>query len=79
MQKKRPERLYTELWPIKLKVEEKIKSIVFDFSFIGFLNENDLKDESKYKLIFRVKNKLFADILQKMTSYMARLGLPIIR
>ncbi len=79
MQKKKPERLYAELWPIKLFDQEKMQAIFFDFSIIGFVKEDDLKDKNKYKLIFRVKDILFADILQKMTSYMSRLGLPIIR
>ncbi len=70
---------YTELWPIKLEGKDKTQIIIFDFSILGFVEETDLKDSSKYKLLFRVKDKLFADILQKMSTYIARLGLPIIR
>ena len=39
-----------------------------------FSDEN-LKDDSKYRIIFRAKSKLFADILQKYSSYSARLGI----
>jgi len=73
------EKLYKELWPVKLTSKDKPQIIVFDFSMLGFIEEEDLKDSSKYELLFRVKDKLFADILQKMSSYSARLGLSIIR
>ncbi len=73
------EKLYKELWPVKLKEIEKPQIIVFDFSMLGFVEEADLKNSDKYKLLFRVREKLFADILQKMSSYSARLGLSIIR
>jgi len=73
------EKLYKELWPIKLNKKEKPQIIVFDFSMLGFIEEADLKNSVNYKLLFRAKDKLFADILQKMSSYSARLGLSIIR
>jgi len=71
------ENIYKEFWPIK--IEEKNQVIVFDFSILGFVEKDDLKKKSEYKLLFRVKDKLFADILQKMSSHISRLGLSIIR
>ncbi len=73
------DKFYKELWPVKLKNKDKTQIIIFDFSILGFVEETDLKNANKYKLLFRVKDKLFADILQKMSAYIARLGLPIIR
>lgn len=72
------EKYYKEFWPIAINDEEP-KTIIFDFSILGFVEEDDLKDETKYKILFRTKDKLFADILQKMSSHIARLGLSIIR
>lgn len=71
--------LYKEIWPIKLEGEASLKMIVFDFRYFGMIPENDLKDETKYKILFRTKDKLFADILQKFSSHIARLGLAIIK
>jgi hypothetical protein len=51
----------------------------FDFRYFGSVDEDDLKNETKYKLLFRTRDKLFADILQKLSSHTARLGLPIIK
>lgn len=70
---------YKELWPIKFGNEVNLKVIVFDFKFSSSLNEDELKNIDSYKILFRAKNKLFADILQKLSSNTARLGLPIIR
>ncbi len=70
---------YKELMPIKLGKDDETKMIIFDFRMVGMIEEDDLKDEDKYKLLFRANDKLFADILQKMSSHMARLGLSIIK
>jgi hypothetical protein len=72
------EGFYTELFPIKLPNEENLKMIVFDFKFFSSLNEDELKKPELHKILFRVKDKLFADVLQKLSSHTARLGLPII-
>lgn len=77
-EKPNKEKYYKELYPIKLENDE-LKIIVFDFSLMGFIEENDLKDANKYEILFRAKDKLFADILQKMSAHTARLGLSIIR
>lgn len=73
------ENFYKELYPVKIKGLDKSQIVIFDFSLLGFVEEDDLKDTNKYKILFRTKDKLFADILQKMSSHTARLGLSIIR
>lgn len=77
LNKYKSEKYYSEIWPIKITNKNRI--IIFDFSILGFVDKKELKNENKYKLLFRVKDKLFADILQKMSAYTARLGLSIIR
>ena len=42
------------------------------------IDDKDLKDASKYKILFRANPKLFADIIQKFSSHAARLGLSIV-
>ncbi|HTR80184.1 MAG TPA: hypothetical protein VMM58_01055 [Bacteroidota bacterium] len=69
---------YKDAFPIRLSTKDKSQILVFDFRFNGFLEEGDLKDNSKYKLLFRAKDKFFADILQKLSGHSARLGLPVI-
>ena len=73
------ENFYKELFPVKIKEFDKSQIVIFDFSILGIVDEDDLKDSNKYKILFRAKDKLFADILQKMSSHTARLGLSIIR
>ena len=73
------ENFYKELYPLKIKGLDKSQIVIFDFSILGFIKAADLKDANKYKILFRTKDKLFADILQKMSSHIARLGLSIIR
>ncbi len=51
----------------------------FDFRFSASIKESELQNEAKYRLLFRFKDKLFADILQKMSSYSARLGIPMLK
>lgn len=70
---------YKELYPIKYDNEEALKVIIFDFKFFNSINEAELKNEAKFKILFRAKDKLFADILQKLSSHTARLGLSVIR
>ena len=72
------EYFYNQIWPLKIKNKEKPQMIVFDFRCFGFIKEEKLKDASQYKVLFRAKNSLFADILQKLSSHTARLGLSII-
>jgi hypothetical protein len=72
------ESYYKELFPIKYSTEESLKIIIFDFKFFNSINETELKDGSNFKILFRAKDKLFADILQKLSSHTARLGLAVI-
>ena len=51
----------------------------FDFRNIYAENDENLNDTSLYKLLFTVKHRLFADILQKFSSHAARLGLSIVQ
>ena len=52
--------------------------VIFDFRYLYTPNTEELKDKTKYKVLFRAKPKLFADILQKFSSHAARLGLSTI-
>ena len=65
------------IWPIHF--DGKDRFICFDFRYTDGIDDTNLKDSSKYKLIFRAKHRLFADILQKFSSHAARLGLAIIQ
>lgn len=63
------------LFPIYVPGEEYIKCIVFDFRCLWALSDEEIKNEEKYKLWFKAKPSLFADILQKFSSHASRLGL----
>lgn len=65
------------IWPINYN--ENMKFICLDFRHIYVENDEKLKDISMYKLLFTVKHRLFADILQKFSSHSARLGLSIVQ
>jgi len=69
---------YHYIYPINIKGENNSQMIIFDFRTFGLIEKAELEDENKYKILFRVKDNLFADILQKLASHIARLGLPII-
>ena len=63
-------------YSVNAMLEENInKLIIFDFRYLYTPTTEDLKNANKYKVIFRAKPKLFADILQKFSSHAARLGL----
>lgn len=65
------------IWPIEY--DSTIKFMCFDFRNIDIKSDETMKDASAYKLLFMVKHRLFADILQKFSSHAARLGLSIIQ
>ena len=74
---------YTESYPLSLSNSpisgfEGIYALVFDFRYVNNIPEAKMKADGNY-FLFKVKDKLFADILQKFASYSARLGLSIIR
>jgi hypothetical protein len=71
--------LYKEIWPIKLNDHATSQMIVFDFRYFGMIKEDELKNAAQYQILFRTKDKLFADIIQKFSSHIARLGLAIIK
>ncbi len=48
---------------------------IFDFYKFQTINESDLINKCKFKVIMKTKDKLFADILQKLSSHTARLGI----
>lgn len=75
--KLKKESFYTEIYPLKLEGMDADKMIVFDFKHIGIINETTLNASRNYKLKYRVKDKLFADVLQKLSSHVARLGLSV--
>ena len=65
------------IWPFYY--DNSIKFICFDFRNIYIDDDSKLKDTLSYKLLFMVKHRLFADILQKFSSHAARLGLSIVQ
>ncbi len=69
---------YNEIHPIKFGDDNKIKIMVFDFNYFGVIDQSVLRKPRSYKLISRAKEKLFADILQKVSSHNSRLGVSII-
>lgn len=60
------------IWPIEINNTPSI--IYFDFRYLFNIKEDELKDQSKYQLLFRLSHGLFADVLQKFSSHAARLG-----
>lgn len=65
------------IWP--MFYNDAVKFVCLDFRNIYIESEETMKDASFYKLLFMVKHRLFADILQKFSSHAARLGLSIIQ
>lgn len=65
------------IWP--LYFENNIKFICLDFRNVLVINDEELRDTQKFDILFTVKSRLFADILQKFSSHAARLGLAIIQ
>lgn len=56
-------------------IKDKIQILVFDYRYLYTPKDEDLKDNTKYEIFFRVKPKLFADILPKFASHADRIGL----
>lgn len=61
--------------PIFIPNDDNIKYIIFDFRYLYTPADEQLKDPSKFKVLFRANHSLFSDILQKFSSHAARLGL----
>jgi hypothetical protein len=70
--------LYSEVFPIRISDDNTLQLLILDFRYFGDEVDCNLQDNSKYKILFRAKPKLFADVLQKFSAHAARLGLPII-
>ncbi|RYE58977.1 MAG: hypothetical protein EOP48_02265 [Sphingobacteriales bacterium] len=73
------ENYYKEMWPLMIEGFAEPQRMIFDFRYLGIIDETDLKRADNYKLLFRAKDKLFADIIQKFSAHIARLGLAVIR
>ena len=70
--------LYTDLYPVYIEEFENPQILIFDFYRLQTVKEDDLKDTTKYKIFVKAKDKLFSDILQKLSSHIARLGIAVI-
>lgn len=66
------EKEYT-IGPILL--EDKVRYMVFDYTYLVTENLEKLKNTEFYEICYRAKPKLFAHILQRFSSHAARLGL----
>ena len=69
---------YSEIYPVIIPQDAVPQILILDFRYFGAEEDTNLKNEEKYKILFRAKPKLFADILQKFSSHAARLGLSVI-
>ena len=70
---------FTNVYPLVLEDDDEPKMIIFDFMYFGTIEEDQLKDETKYKIIYRAKNRYFSDILNTMAANMSRIGNVIIK
>lgn len=61
--------------PIFIPNDDKVKYIIFDFRHLYTPTDEQLRDPSKFQVLFRANHTLFSDILQKFSSHAARLGL----
>lgn len=72
------EAFYSFLHPIHIEGIEKPQMAIFDFYKFQTINESDLTNKSKFKVIMKTKDKLFADVLQKLSSHTARLCIAVL-
>ena len=56
-------------------LEDKVRYMVFDYTYLVTESIEKLKDTEYYEVCYRAKPKLFAHILQRFSSHAARLGL----
>lgn len=71
------EGFYSFLYPLHIEGIEKPQMVIFDFYKFQTVKEEELRDLNKYKIFAKAKDKLFADVLQKLSSHTARLGIAI--
>lgn len=69
---------YSYLYPIYIEGLSRPQMIIFDFYRFQTMQEDELINNSNYNVIMKAKDKLFADILQKLSSHTARLGIAIL-
>lgn len=69
---------YSEIYPVIIPNNTIPQILILDFRYFGAEEDTDLRNASRYKILFRAKPKLFADIIQKFSSHAARLGLSVI-
>ncbi|WP_279188181.1 hypothetical protein [Prevotella melaninogenica] len=69
---------YSEIYPVITPEDTVPQILILDFRYFGSEEDTNLKEAKKYKILFRAKPKLFADIIQKFSSHAARLGLSVI-
>ena len=69
---------YSEIYPVIIPQDAVPQILILDFRYFGAEEDTNLKNARKYKILFRAKPKLFADIIQKFSSHAARLGLSVI-
>ncbi len=72
------ENYYTFLYPVKIEGYENPQMIIFDFYRFQTVKEDELKDSGKFKILMKAKDKLFADLIQKLSAHTARLGIAIL-
>lgn len=72
------ENFYNFLHPLKIDGFDKPQMMVFDFYRFQTIKEEQLRNQTNYKIIMKTKDKLFADILQKFSAHTARLGIAIL-
>lgn len=79
MKQLKSDAIYTESQPLKLAaIPTNNMMICFDFRHIGVIPADELNDPTQYTLLYRAKESLFSDILQKLSSHTARLGLAVL-
>ena len=71
------ERFY-KVCPLSIEKYNEPQMIVLDFYKFQTITEKQLSKKDVYEIAMKAKNNLFADILQKLSSHMSRLGLAIL-
>ena len=60
-------------------IDSKIKWITIDFSCIYILSQQDLLNHDRFKLLFKVKNGLYAEAQRLFIAHAGRLGTSLLR
>lgn len=63
------------IYPIMLPNADIVKCIMIDFRYLYTPKDTEILDAKQFKLWFKAKPGLFADILQKFSSHASRLGI----